>query len=281
MRTTVLIPIDFSADDDLVLSLAAGLPALGVRRVMLANVVEASGTEGPVIASTVDEVRERLRGYVSGLEAAGLSVEIRVPTGDAFEELAALSRESHIDSVVCGSHAKSIVATFFEGSVSERMLRDADVPVLSVRYDLLRGQANPAALIKRFGEKLVLPTDFSLSASRAFTRILELPKGSVKHLLLSHVIDPGLSGERLRKAEEGAEFHLKNMQAMAVQHGMQSSMSIRHGNPVQAILSELDDWRATGVVTGSRGRNAVQEMLLGSTSMTLLRQASCPVMVVH
>jgi nucleotide-binding universal stress UspA family protein len=46
------------------------------------------------------------------------------------------------------------------------------------------------------------------------------------------------------------------------------------------VLEELDERRATGVITGTRGRNAIQEAILGSVSQTLLRQASCPVMIV-
>ncbi len=42
----------------------------------------------------------------------------------------------------------------------------------------------------------------------------------------------------------------------------------------------MDERRATGVIVGNRGRNALQEAMLGSVSMTLLRQASCPVLVV-
>jgi nucleotide-binding universal stress UspA family protein len=280
MFRTVLMPVDFTDDNTIILAFARGLPSLRVRRVVLAHVVEASGMEGPVIARKVDEAREAIRGYASELEGSKLDVEVRVATGDPVEELAALATEDQVDAAVYGSHAKSIVTQLFSGSVSERLLRDATIPHLVVRFDLLRNQADPADLLRHFGEKVVVPTDFSLSASHAFTRMLEMPKGAVKHAFLFHVIDPALAGEKLRRAEEGAEFHLKNLQAMCTQQGIASSVSIARGNPLQAVLTELDDRRATGVMLGTRGRNAVQEMLLGSVSMTLLRQASCPVLIV-
>jgi nucleotide-binding universal stress UspA family protein len=55
---------------------------------------------------------------------------------------------------------------------------------------------------------------------------------------------------------------------------------IQRGDVQRVILEELDERRATGVITGTRGRNAIQEAILGSVSQTLLRQASCPVMIV-
>lgn len=280
MLRTVLLPVDFSDDNALILAFAKGLPSLGVRQVVLGHVVEASGMEGPVIARKVDEAREAIRGYADDLAACGLSVEVRVATGDPVEELCAMATEDQVDAAVYGSHAKSIVTQLFSGSISERLLRDASVPHLVVRFDLLRTQAEPANLLRHFGEKLVLPTDFSLSAAHAFSCMLEMPKGAVKHAFLLNVIDPALTGEKSRRAEEGAEFHLKNLQAMCAQEGIAASVTIGHGSPLQSILAELDERRATGVVVGTRGRNAVQEMLLGSVSMTLLRQASCPVLIV-
>ena len=280
MVRTVLLPVDFSDDNPLILAFARGLPSLGVRHVILGHVVEASGLEGPLIARKVDEARDRLLKHASELSAAGLSVEVQVVTGDPVEELSALAAETHVDAAVYGSHAKSVAGQLFVGSVSDRLMREATIPHLVVRFDLLRNQADPAVLLRRFGEKLVLATDFSLSAAHAFTFTVDLPPGAVKHLTLLHAIDPALTGEKLRRAEEGAEFHLKNLQAMCTQQKMPSSVSIRVDTPVHAVLDEIGERRASGVIVGTRGRNAVQEMLMGSVSMTLMRQASCPVLIV-
>ncbi len=280
MLRTVMLPTDFSDDCESILGFAKGLPALGVKVVVLTHVVEASGMEGPIIAEKVDEVRDRLRASAAELESVGLKVEVRVPTGDPFDTIVALATEAGVDAIVCGSHAKGLMTQLVAGSVSERLLRDAPVPMLLTRFDLLKNQSDPRMLLKRFGEKVLLPTDFSLTASHAFTSAMELPKGLIKTLYLMHVVDPGLTGEKLRRTEEGAEFHLKNLQAMAQQQGIAASVVIRHGDPQRAILEELDERRATGVITGTRGRNAIQEALMGSVSMTLLRQASCPVMIV-
>jgi nucleotide-binding universal stress UspA family protein len=236
---------------------------------------------GDVAASTrVDEVRAAMQAMCATLEEAGLGVEVRVSVGDPIDELGAIAAETQVDAAVYGAHAKSIADKLLVGSVSERLVRDADVPQLVVRFDVLRNFDDPSSLMRHFGEKLVVAVDFSLSAARAFMRVIDLPKGAVKHVFLLHALDPALDGEKLRRAEEGAEFHMRNLQAMCAQRGLASSITIRQEVPVNAVLAEIDDRRATGVVVGTRGRNAVQEMVLGSLSMTLLRQASCPVMIV-
>lgn len=280
MLKTVLVPTDTTDDSALVLAFARGLPALGVRRVVLAHVVEASGLEGPIIAAMVDKARDWLHELAAQLESAGLGVEIRIPTGDAFDQIVALAAEMHVDAIVSGSHAKSIIDQLFVGSISERLLREASVPSLLSRFELMRNCEDPASLLGRFGEKVLLPTDFSLAASHAFTKAMEMPKGAIKTLYLLHAIDPGLSGEKLRRVEEGAEFHLRNLQAMAEQQGIAAKVVIERGEAAHVVLAEIDERRATGVITGTRGRNAIQEALLGSVSMTVLKQASCPVMIV-
>ncbi|HSQ22520.1 MAG TPA: universal stress protein [Coriobacteriia bacterium] len=277
---TVLLPVEFTDETALVVAFARGLSSLGVRRVVLAHVVAPDGPEGGDVAGRVDAARARMEELSTALKDAGLGIEVRVAVGDAVDELGALAAEAQVDAAVYGSHAKSITDQLLVGSVSERLVRDADVPQLVARFDLLRNQADPASLLQHFGEKLVLATDFSLSASRAFMRVIELPKGVVKHIFLLHAVDPGLTGEKLRRAEEGAEFHMRNLRAVCAQAGIPASVTLRKESAVNAVLAELDERRATGVVVGTRGCNAVQEMLLGSLSMTLIRQASCPVLIV-
>ena len=277
---TVLVPIDFTDETGLVLAFARGLPALGVKRVVLAHVLDGGGAAEAEVSARVDEARAAMQAMCASLEEAGLGVEARVAAGDPVDGLGAIAAETQVDGAVYGSHAKSIADQLLVGSVSGRLVRDADVPQLVVRYDLLRTLGDPATLSQHFGDKLVVATDFSLSAARAFMRAIEMPRGVIKHMFLLHAIEPSLSGEQLRRAEEGAEFHMRNLQAMCTQQGITASVSIRQETPVKAVLAEIHERRATGVVVGTRGRNAVQEMLLGSLSMTLLRQASCPVLIV-
>lgn len=280
MLRSVLVPADLSTNTALLMQFAAGLPALGVRRVVLGHSVEASGMEGPVIVASVDRARERLRESAAVFNAKGLDAEVRVVTGTASSALLALASDVHVDAIVAGSSGKTVIDRIVSGSVSEDMLVAAERPILFVRFELLRNSADPAALLGAFGRTLLLPTDFSSSSMRALTKTLELPKGCIGTLFLLHVVDPTLTGEAARKAEEGAEFQLRNMAAMAAEHGITAKGVIRHGDPRREILRELDERRATGVVTGTRGRSALTEAVMGSVSLTLLRQASCPVLVV-
>jgi nucleotide-binding universal stress UspA family protein len=280
MLRTVLLPIDFSADSELVLRFCVGLQELGVRRVVCCHVVDATGLEGPVIAARIDAARDRMRQATKPLADAGFDIEVRLPTGDAEKELLALAMEAHVDAVVCGTSGKTLADRMLSGSVSERLASSSGIPALTVRYDLLRGVDDPASLARGFARMLIVPTDFSGTAARALNVALSFPKRAVGTIRLLHILSEAKDSARAAQQETGAEFQLRNLASIAKERGLGATPVIGHGAPERAILNEVDASGGTGIVVGSRGRTPLQEVLMGSVSMTLMRQASCPVLIV-
>ena len=282
MLRNVLLSADMTPEFEQVAEFACGLDALGTKRIILGHVIDATGMEGPVIAAEIDRAREAVGESASSISCVGMEMEVRISAGDeeAAQGLLALTTGSGADALVCGTHGKNTMERFIAGSVSEEILANADLPVLMVRYNLLRNAAERAVLAREFGRTLVLTTDFSAASTRAFMHVLELPKRAVGSLYLLHAVDPTLEGDKARKAEEGAEFQLRNWAAMAEQAGITARPVVRHDEPASATLREIDERRASGVVAGTRGRGALTEALLGSVSLTLVRQASCPVLIV-
>jgi nucleotide-binding universal stress UspA family protein len=165
------------------------------------------------------------------------------------------------------------------GSVSERVALGARVPVLLARNDLLRTQDDPARLARDFAHKVLVPTDFSATAQRAFDVASALPAAAIGALRVMYVL-PEETGTRAARTETGAEFQLRNLVAVAKESGIAAQAVIGHGEPERSILAEIDESRITGVVVGTRGRTLLSKAVMGSVSMTLVRQASCPVMIV-
>lgn len=280
MLRSVLIPTDLGTDSSQVVRFAAGMSAQGLKRALLVNVVEASGMEGPVIAATIDRVRERLACAAEPLRAAGIDVELRVVTGDPSRELAVLGEHSNVDGVVCGTHAKTALTKFFAGSVSGDLVARTSQPVVLARYDLLRDSADPRVIGQDFARNLVVAVDFSASATRATLMLTQIPKEAVRRVVLVHVVDGGIPSDRVGLAKQSAEFQLASTCQLLGDAGIDAECIVRHGEPRQVILDEIRAHRATGCVTGTRGRTGLQEAMLGSTSMALIRGAECPVMIV-
>ena len=280
MLRSAMVPVDFGENFSYVLKFAEGLSELGVKRVVLGHAVDAAGLEGPVIAKKVDTVREKIHGMTGDLEAAGLDVECRCATGEVIDTLVALAAEAHVDMIVAGTHGKGVLNKLIQGSVSEDLVTQSGVPTMMVRYDLLRAAEHPADVARAFGRQVLLPTDFSASSMRALMSLFEVPKSAIGTLYIMNVADQSLTGDKARKAEEGAEFQLENMVKMAAENGISARPVVKRGDAKRTILQEANERRATGMLVGSRGANPIQEVVLGSVSLTLMRQASCPVMIV-
>ncbi len=56
---------------------------------------------------------------------------------------------------------------------------------------------------------------------------------------------------------------------------------LREGKPVDVILAVAQEWGADLIVMGTHGRGPLSQLIMGSTSETVLRQAGCPVVLVH
>ncbi|MCM0755644.1 universal stress protein [Desulfovibrio aminophilus] len=67
---------------------------------------------------------------------AGVSVEGRVVTGYAAEEVLNLAEEHGVDCIVMGTHGRRGIDRILFGSVAEKVVKSAKCPVLTIRPKL-------------------------------------------------------------------------------------------------------------------------------------------------
>ena len=77
--------------------------------------------------------KEYLEGVAGGLREKGLTVNTAVAQGQPADEIADFVGKKMIDLIVMATHGRSGVGRWMFGSVSNRVLRVAKVPVLMVR----------------------------------------------------------------------------------------------------------------------------------------------------
>lgn len=270
----MLMPVSFDPREARMLAYACALSQQGVRQLLVAHVVDASAKEAPVIISEVERARARLIEMVEGLgDRCGMEIEIRVATGSVYREISAMAHQANVDVVCCGTEGKSFVDYLFSGSVSEDLALKGDVRTMTVRYDLLGSPETAAELARSFARRLVVPTDFSASATRAFLSAFYRPAGAIGQVHLVHVGDDGEDAAAIKAQLDG-------LAAMAAsEHGVDVVTALRRGEPAQAVLDYMQEVGATGVISGRRGRGAITSGLLGSVSMRIMREAACPVVI--
>ena len=87
------------------------------------------------------EARNYLTKVSEGLRQKGTTVNAEVLIGDVAKKLADYTESNDIDLIIMATHGHSGIKRWIMGSVAERLLRSADMPVFMVRADEVKGAA--------------------------------------------------------------------------------------------------------------------------------------------
>lgn len=154
MYEKILVPLDESELAECVLPhVEAMARGFGVRSVILLSVVEplhvpmagevtligqehlSRMSEGisRINSETRIAAEEYLNGVIRRIKHDGARVRSEVLTGNAAETISQYAVKNNVDLIMIATHGRSGVSRWVWGSVADRVLRSACVPVLMVR----------------------------------------------------------------------------------------------------------------------------------------------------
>lgn len=230
------------------------------------------------------EVITEVRRFSAGVLADD-SLEVVVSEGNPSKEIVRLADERQADLLVMGTHGRGGFERLFLGSVTEKVIRTAQFPVLTVPPPI---QTPPAtALIYK---TILCPLDFSDASQRALEYALSLAKKTGACVTPLHVVEgfidpPDLDfnahynvPEYRRYMEEDALTRL-NAAIHDVRDVCNSEPRVVRGKAAQEILRVADEVRADLIVMGVHGTGAADRF--GSTTHQIVRGAPCPVLTLH
>jgi len=139
MYSQILVPTDGSPASDAAIEHALDLAAQYDARVHALYVVDGStyssleaGAE-LVVEALEEEGTEATDRVADAATEAGVDCETTVTTGTAYQSIRDYVDSNDIDMIVMGTHGRKGLDRYLLGSVTERVVRTADVPVLTVR----------------------------------------------------------------------------------------------------------------------------------------------------
>jgi universal stress protein A len=129
--------------------------------------------------------------------------------------------------------------------------------------------------------RVLVPTDFGQPAEAALYYGAELARLFAARLHVLHVNDAG-GGVREYPIEPPDDRSRQLLAALVSdKRELKPVCECRVGAPADAILEYVAEHGIDLVVMGTHGREGVARMLLGSVAETVVRKASCPVLIVH
>ena len=285
----ILVPTDFSAESHYAFEVALQLARHTGGTVTLLHVLEApeaatanfstfggpvNGGELPNSGGGMDEIfmlklMEATKGRLHALKNEAQTLAAGVPVEDTVEVdrigdgiLAAIDRHSS-DLVVIGAQGHGAMEDFFVGSNTERLIRLAPCPVLTVKHQ--QGEFNVRTI--------VFPSDFTDEAAGAIAGLQQVqavfPNATV-HLL--HVVSgtDGLTTQQHQQAF-AHQAQLTNFQTGVVTADSTSAGIEQYAKQVNADL----------VVLPTHARSGLSHFLQTSIAETVATHAFPPVLTYH
>ena len=295
--TRIVCPTDFSEASAHAIDLAVLLAGASGARIAAIHVAGAAfvplefglpsgGVPGD---AEIDALRAKTEARFSAASRAGIGVDVFVEAGSAADRILGLAGRLSADMIVMGTHGSSGFKRLVLGSVTERVLRQAPCPVLTVPP---RAHAVARVPFRR----LLCAIDFSESSLAALEYAAALAVESDAALTMLHVLEwpweeppppkleelPAVQGAALaeyrRYREKMASAELEGLLRLVPGSSKAPTTRLRHGKPYVQILDVAAEENSDLVVVGVHGRNPVDLMLLGSTANQLVRRATCPVL---
>ncbi|HJS57341.1 MAG TPA: universal stress protein [Vicinamibacteria bacterium] len=294
----VLCPTDFSEFSELALRHAAALARATGSDLTVAHVFPYPvplGGEVPYFTSQMlgsaarAEQLDNLEVFARPAEAAGVRVRSVLLEGDPSRQIARLAEALPADLLVLGTHGRGGFERFLLGSVTEKLLRRAPCPVLTVCH----GDTPSLERGAPFG-RILCATDLRPTTVDVVEYALSLAEASSAYLTLLHVLE-GPEFERdsplrfsvpeIRTLRGSLRQDARMRLRLAVPDEVRLQVAVRdlvaEGRAHEEILRVARQEAAQLIVLGSHGGGALERMLFGSTSHHVVREAPCPVLVVR
>ena len=243
--------------------------------------VDVHFTEAPDEAQNTRAMAEQAQALIS-YHFPEWNINTEAVWGTPASKLVEKADEWKPDLIVVGSHGRGVVARFFLGSVSQKVLHEAHCSVRIARGSA-EGEDTPA--------RLLLAIDGSKGAMAAVDAVVarHWPVESQAHIVnATWSVPPITSGRMVAPiadwiAEENARIKTA-MEAAAAKLqgvGLITSSVVEEEEPKELICKEAERWGADCIFIGARGMGPVERLLIGSISSGVAAHAACSVEVVR
>lgn len=235
-----------------------------------ANVVDALEQEGEAIVADV----------ASTLETLGVDHGTDVVQGNPASTIVDYAERYDYDLIVLPTHGRTGISRYLLGSVTEKVVRLSDVPVLTARM-------RPDEQLTFPYENILIPTDGSAGSKAAAKHGLALAATLDATVHVLSVVDDTSLGVDVRSVLSEAELErpatdaIEDVAMEADEYELATIQThVEHGSPAEVIRESIETNDIHAVVMGTSGRRGADRILLGSVAEKTVRSAPVPVITV-
>lgn len=214
-------------------------------------------------------------------------VDARATYGSPAWEILSAASKFQPNIIVTGSHGQSALSRFVLGSISYKLLTEAECSVRIARGKI---EVDGSAV------RIIIGFDGSAGALAAVEAVAgrQWPPNTEVHLVAAtDSIVPTAIGRFIPPVADWAEDELRSEYAwiaklaerstrLLQRAGLKVTTRIIEGNPNQILVREAESWHADCIFVGANAFGSrLERFLLGSTSAAVASRAHCSVEVVR
>jgi nucleotide-binding universal stress UspA family protein len=297
MAEKLLFAVDFSPYTERLIDCASELAKLGLKDIILLNVVPSKETalagERPIpaVEAEMEEARTKMDALAGIMEEAGLKPDKLVKAGDPTQVILDVAKQKDVDFILMGAHGRGFLKRVTLGSISESVLKLADRPVMIQKCRVIKGRGKSKGtytcenVCKSLFSNILVANDFAKYTDRANPLLIDLARTLCTPITLLHVEEGKEDGgwqlaDKAKKAD--VKTKMEAVQERSYQLGevcKSLKIDIVSGSAPSAILAYADEIDATLIVLGGFGFRGVTSDLMGDVTEKVLRKSERPVLI--
>jgi nucleotide-binding universal stress UspA family protein len=287
---TIIVPLDGSELSERAIKLGAAFAQAYDARLALVHVLE-EPIALDLLPSLVMPDREAAESYLRRLAGAlpdDIDTSIHALHGNPVDTLLDLTGENPESMLVMSTHGRSGLGRLMLGSVADKVLRGASVPIA-----LARGASMP--LVHGL-QRLLVPLDTSAFSETALPVAVDLARRLDATIGLVHVCEPfwispyasavpelsGINEARSSDIERECLTHgrtyLDRIAGDIRADGTRVVWEVRFGKPADEILRAANTTDADLIVMSTHDRSGIRRLALGSVTNEVLHRGTTPIL---
>jgi len=246
--------------------------------------VDASGLPAYDPSVLIDFAGKTLAPWCYTAYKHGIVCDPLVREGNVADQIAAVTRQFHVDRILLGTRSKGKLEKLLLGSVAEQVLRSVNLPVMTVGPEAHLPVAKLQAEDNR--HPVVLHATSLRETSRPSAVLAcQIAAAQAAKLLLLHVLPPidEMLSHGLPTGMDSAALQELKLLAKEIDEKCGTTIEpyVVHGNPSIEILSEAVERHASLIVLGATHRTAFENLTRDRVVYRVLAHARCPVLTLR
>jgi nucleotide-binding universal stress UspA family protein len=300
MLNTILVPLDGSPlaetalDPAMLLAKRFDATLLLVRTLFPEEPPEGD-KRSPRFAATHDAQRY-LKSIADYLSSEGIVAQTVILPMEAAEGIIDEAEFSRVDLIVMTTHGRKGISALLHPSVTWRVLRQTNAPILACKCASEDDPAAPSLHLPRFmtdpKAPILVPLDGSLQAEAVLPIAQELARVFGNRLLLVRAgeqpyIAGGIIGyeavlaEAVKWSLDEAESYLKRKAMELASTGLEVEIATAVGGAATFIQEVAEERQVGLIIIASHGRGWLGRLVLGSVAQRILQEVDMPVLLVR